>query len=82
MEVDPTNFRTVESGVAPVASPASAGWQHYRSLDHDGRDAWYESWCRSAGFDPDSDQGGNAFFDALDQASIDVPQEESDVEAD
>jgi len=82
MEVDPTNFRIVDAGVAPVANPASAGWQHYRSLDHDGRDAWYDSWCRSAGLDPNTEEGGNAFFDALDQASIDVPQETQDVEQD
>jgi hypothetical protein len=82
MEVDPANFRMLDSLPTPVANPASAGWQHYRSLDHDGRDAWYESWCQAHGFDPDSEQGGNAFFDALDQASIDVPElEDSDAEA-
>jgi len=68
LQTDPEHYHWIDTAVAaPRVSMASdQGWQYYYSLDHDQRDAWYESWCRSAGFDPNSEDGGNAFFDALD----------------
>lgn len=70
VQTDPENYRVVDAvSRQPVVRVATqAGWTHYRSLSNDDRDAWYVLWCRESGLDPESEEGGNAFFDALDAA--------------
>jgi hypothetical protein len=78
VHADPENYVMVvrEPRLPVLKSISNPSWRHYYSLDHDGRDAWYQAWCRAADLDPDSEAGGNAFFDALDAAA-----EASDVES-
>ncbi len=82
IEVDPDKYRVLDRPPAAAKNiPISAGWTQYRSMTHEESDAWYESWCRSQGLDPNTDAAGDAFFDALDSVGS-MPQETEDVAED
>jgi hypothetical protein len=68
LETDPERYRLLDKPPARTAVAVSAGWTQYRTMTHDESDAWYESWCREQGLDPNDDRSGDAFFDALDRA--------------
>jgi hypothetical protein len=78
LETDPKRYFLVDRPPPRTVILTSSGWTHYRTMTHDERDAWYESWCREQALDPDQDRSGDAFFAALDRVTESEQQEEAD----
>jgi hypothetical protein len=81
LETDPKRYFLVDRPPPRTVIQASSGWAHYRTMTHDESDAWYESWCREQGLDPNNDRSGDAFFAALDCVAESESQEADDAEA-